>query len=66
MIKSSVTEDQVQTLHAIVSLVSWTHGFEMTCAGGLLGRTSGQIIRDFLHAMHEVNTTLPRRCGACK
>ena len=66
LIKSSVSDNDVLRLHAIIGAVSGKHGFEMTRLGGSSGRTSDQSDRDFLHAMHEVNAALPVRCGACK
>ena len=66
LIKSSVSDNDVLRLHAIIGAVSGKHGFEMTRLGGSSDRTSDQSDRDFLHAMQEVNASLPVRCGACK
>jgi hypothetical protein len=66
MMNSTVSDDEVQQLYELIGSVSGKRGFEMTRTGGSSGQTSDQTDVEFLHALHEVHTSLPRRLGACK
>jgi hypothetical protein len=68
---TAVTSSHVLTLERaklrwiVRSTVSGKPSFEMTRTSGLSGQKNDQMDRDFRHAMHEVHTALPHRCGAC-
>ena len=64
--QSSLTNKEAEELLTTIGNVSGKHGFELTRTGGYSGKTSEQSDRNLLSALHDVNTALPRRLGACK
>ena len=64
LIKSSVTDQVVEDIYEMCGAVAGKRGFDLTRTGGSSGKTNDQTDVEFLHAMHEVGSALPRKLGA--
>ena len=62
----SLIDKETEELLATIGNVSGKHGFELTRTGGSSGKTNDQSDMNLLSALHDVQTALPRRLGACK
>ena len=64
--QSSLSNEESTELLSIIGNVSGKGGFEMTRICGLSGSRSEQADRNILSALHDCQSSLPRRVGACK
>jgi hypothetical protein len=66
IITSTISSSDATSLYNHIRSVCGKSGYEMTRVSGSSGCVTPQSDIDFLVALNEIETALPRKCGACK